>query len=151
MIEEFTLGNSNTLIFLDKNKSQCVDDFHQIQRRPDVVMISSWEKDLSGYQQIKALIEKLIDMGCKYFVCVGAYSEKLHDFIDDVLLDRSINSQFEDSDVMTTWHDTETVEEVAEFFLYSTNASNCLLMVFLEQGRREDDELKKALLNLVLG
>lgn len=150
MIEEFTLENSNTLIFLDKNKNQCDDDFYQSQRCPDVVMMSSWEKDSSCYQRIKTLIEKLVDMGCKYFVCAGVYSEELHDFIDDVLLDKAIDSQFESSNVVTTWHATDTAEEVAEFFLYSTNVSGCLLVVFLEQGRCEDDELKKAMLNLCL-
>jgi hypothetical protein len=95
------------------------------------------------------LVEKLIGVGCKYFVCAGKYSESLHDFIDDVILDVSLSNQCEErNEIMTTWHDTDTDDEVADFFLHSTNVSNSLLVAFLDEGSPEDGRLKKAILNL---
>jgi hypothetical protein len=148
MLEEIPIENSNLLSFFDRN--QIVSDLSILDKHPDIVMLSSWNRDVSNYDEVKPLVEKLLDSGCKYFVCAGEHSESLHDFIDDLILERSIDSDLvEGIDVMTTWHDTDTEEEVAEFFLYATNAHDSLLMAFLEEGRPEDDKLKHVLLNLV--
>ena len=148
MLVETPIENSNSLAFFDKN--QIINDISVLEKYPDVVMLSSWVRDESNYDDVKPLVDKLLDSGCKYFVCAGEYSESLHDFIDDVILERSIDSELgRGISVMTTWHDTDTEEEVAEFFLYSTNVRNSFMIAFLEEGRPEDDKLKDALLNLI--
>lgn len=143
------IKNSNFLMFLDEY--QWDDSCLKIELTPDVVLLSSWEQqDESSFYQIRPIITKLIDLGCKYFVCAGGYSEQLHDFIDDVIFNMSLSTgQGSITDIMTTWHDTDTNEEVANFFLYSTNVSNSLLVAFLDENRTEDRGLKKAILNLV--
>lgn len=148
MITAIPLKNSDSLLILDR--SQWVEQLSSIEASPGVVLLSSWEQqDTSGFQQIKPLVIKLIDLGCKYFVCAGKYSESLHDFIDDVVLDMPLSSQNQNSsDVMTTWHDTDTDDEVADFFLHSTNASNRPLVAILDEGNPKDRRLKKAVLSL---
>jgi len=140
------LTNSNYLIFIDNN--QWRDQLPITEASPDVVLLSSWGQEESDFHKIQPLITKLIDLGCKYFVCAGKYSESLHDFIDDVILDMSLSSQQENDSIMTTWHDTDTDDEVADFFLHSTNVSNSLLVAILDERRLEDSKLKKTILNL---
>lgn len=148
MFKEILIKNSNALIFIDKNK--ILNDFSILKKYPDVVMLSSWSPDLSNYNEMRPLIEKLLDSGCKYFVCVGEYSESLHDFIDDLILGRPINSNRDKNfHVMTTWHDTDTEEEVVDFFLYLTNVHDSILAAVLEDGKQEDDKLKSTLLKEV--
>jgi len=148
MMAEIPLKNSNLLLFLDKN--QWINQLSSMEASPGVVLLSSWEQQgASGFQKIKPLVTKLIDLGCKYFVCAGKYSESLHDFIDDVILDMSLSNRNENcSDIITTWHDTDTDDEVADFFLHSTNVSNSLLVGFLDEGSLEDRRLKRAVLSL---
>ncbi len=111
------LNNSNSLVIIDKN--QWRDQLSKMEAFPDVVLLSSWEQEESDFHKIQPLITKLIDLGCKYFVCAGKYSESLHDFIDDIVLDMSLSSQQKNgSNIMTTWHDADTDDEVADFFLY---------------------------------
>lgn len=148
MLEEIHIENSNSLAFFDKNK--IVSDLSVLDKYPDVVMLSSWNRCVSDYDDLRPLVDKLIDSGCKYFVCAGENSESLHDFIDDVIMEKSIDFESnEGTDIMTTWHDTDTEEEVAEFFLHSTNVHSSFLMALLEEGRPEDNRLKDALLKRV--
>ncbi len=140
------LKNSNSLLILDKRQS--LDQVVLIEDLPSVVLLTAWKQlEQSDFQRIGLLIAKLIDIGCKYFVCAGNHSESLHDFIDDVIWDISGNAQDENSNnIMTTWHDSDTNDEVADFFLHSTNVSNSLLVAFLDKRNHEDNKLKKAIL-----
>ena len=129
----------------------CHDDFSKIESCPDVVLLSEWDQEgNSDFQPLQPLITRLIDLGCKYFVCAGKDSERLHDFIDDMILDISLSGDQENgADIMTTWHDDDTNDDVAHFFLHSTNVSNSLLVAFLDVNRVEDCSLRKAILNLL--
>lgn len=148
MLEKIPFGNSNVLTIFDKDQVSNSD--FGVGNSPDVALLSSWEQSSSGYSQLQPLVEKLLDSGCKYFVCAGAHSEALHDFIDDVILDRSIDNEPDESNVvMTTWHDDDTNEEVAEFFFNASSLNNAHLVAFLEKGRLDDDKLKAALSELV--
>ncbi len=143
-----SIENSNSLIFLDKNRWQ--SELLKLEAPPDVVLLSQWERDEKSFQWIKPLVTRLIALGCNYFVCAGQYSESLHDFIDDVSLDISLNDQEESNgNIITTWHDTDTYDEVSDFFLHSTNVSNSSLIAILDEDRLEDIHLKKVILNLV--
>ena len=62
----------------------------------------------------------------------------------------SFNSEKEDiNEIMTTWHDNDTDDEVADFFLNSTNISNGLLVAFFDEKSAEDRRLKTAILNII--
>lgn len=140
----------NPVVFI--NRSQWVDELSVIEDSPAAALFSAWDSGEYNFHEIRSLLEKLISMGCKYFVCAGGNSEALHDYIDDVIQDLSLDSPGTGCEnIMTTWHDSDEDGEVAEFFLYSTNASNNPLLVFLDDDRVEDRGIKKAILDLVGG
>ncbi len=140
------LKNLNSLVFVDKN--QWSYSLPEIGLSPDVALLSAWEQDNLEFKLIEPLVKKLIELGCKYIVCAGPYSESLHDFVDDVISDMPLGGHQENGvNIMTTWHDTDTDDEVADFFLHATNVSNSLLVAFLDEEKTEDSRLKKAILN----
>ncbi len=149
MMTTIPLTNSNSLLILDKNLP--LNQIALIKGLPSVVLLTAWKQlEQLNIQRIELLIVELINVGCKYFVCAGKHSETLHDFIDDIILDISLNVQIENSiNIMTTWHDTDTNDEVADFFLHSTNVSDSLLVAFLDKESPEDNELKKTILELL--
>ena len=144
----FHLKHSNSLIFIDRNTWR--NYLLKLESAPKAVLLSAWQQDEAKLKLLEPLIRKLIELGCCYFVCVGKYSECLHDFVDDIILDMSFGVKKENiSKVVTTWHDTETDDEVADFFLNSTNISHGLLVAFLGEKRSEDLNLKRTILKRV--
>lgn len=148
MTSEILLGNSNSLLLLDKN--QWVEQLSLLEESPAAVLLTSWKQEHPPcFSEIESLVTKLINSGCRYFVCAGKYSESLHDFIDDVALNISLGCKDVDGcNVITTWHDKETDEEVAGFFLHSTNVSSGLLIAFLDEGDLDDRKLNESVLGL---
>ena len=71
-----------------------------------------------------AIARALLDAGCRYAVCGGNNCEAWHDAVDAAF----VNAHLDDPDdlresmhVMTTWHDGETPDDVAFFFVLNTN------------------------------
>ncbi len=142
------LEQSNSLVFVGKNNWHSY--LAKTKSAPKVVLITAWQQDDIISELIKPLVKRLLGSGCGYFVCAGRASENLHDFIDNMILDMSVDDMQLNADkIITTWHDTDTDEEVADFFLHSTNVSNGLLLAFLDENRTEDKRLKTAILSLV--
>lgn len=143
---EVSLKQSNSLIIFDKNRwYECLSEIESI---PEVVLISAWKQGDVNSQLIEKLIRNLIELGCGYFVCAGKYSESLHDFIDDLIIDMSLDDEGKEvGNIVTTWHDTDTDDEVADFFLHSTNVKNSLLVAILDEKVIEDKKLKKAIVD----
>jgi hypothetical protein len=71
----------------------------------------------------EALARALIRAGCRYAVCAGRECEQWHDMFDECLVEDRLDSanKNEDALVMTTWHDGETPDDVASFFVFDTN------------------------------
>jgi hypothetical protein len=70
------------------------------------------------------LAGRLLDAGCRYAVCGGAGCEAWHDAIDMECVTRHLDDSEEVREsmhIMTTWHDGETPDEVALFFVTCTN------------------------------
>jgi hypothetical protein len=66
----------------------------------------------------------LINAGCRYAVCGGENCEAWHDAVDREDVKRHIDDSEEIRDaelVMTTWHDGESPDDVAFFFVLNTN------------------------------
>ncbi len=71
-----------------------------------------------------ALAERLIGSGCRYAVCGGVACEAVHDDIDSVFIRPFLDlapEAMERAHVMTTYHEGESPEDVAAFFVSSTN------------------------------
>ena len=84
-----------------------------------------WDHDgrLSEQERV-AVAKALLDADCRYVVCGGQHCEAWHDTLDiewvAVHIDDPDDVQ-EAAHVMTTWHNGETPDEVAFFFVLTTN------------------------------
>ncbi|MFT7223010.1 MAG: hypothetical protein ACI82Z_000542, partial [Cellvibrionaceae bacterium] len=80
----------------------------------------------------------------RYFICAGKDSEFLHNYVDNIYLESSID---ESDDFLTTWHDDETNKDIADFFINSKNVKNSLLVAFFDESNKEDKDLKLVILD----
>ncbi len=136
------INNFNSLLFIDKYK------WDNKNLSPRVILLTAWTPIREDkIRQLEPLVKKLMNLGCEYFICVGNYSEDLHDLIDEIILDISFkNSNRHYPNIVTTWHDNDTNEEVADFFLHATNVNNGLLVAFLDTQIEDDCSLKQVIL-----
>jgi hypothetical protein len=79
--------------------------------KPFSVLFDMRTREWFDSEWINLNTTKLLDAGCCFFVCFGSGSEYVHDKIDDII---SKNKQL---DVLTTFHENETLEEALNFFL----------------------------------
>jgi len=71
-----------------------------------------------------AIARKLLESGCRYAVCGGQNCEAWHDAIDIEYVEMDLERFDAPEDipfVMTTWHDAESPDDVAFFFVQNTN------------------------------
>ena len=79
-----------------------------------------------------AVAHDLVSSGCRYVVCGGANSEAWHDAVDDECITFDSSGELVEVPlVMTTWHDGESPEEVAEFFVHCTGVETLEFTRFL--------------------
>lgn len=79
----------------------------------------------SGRESQAAIARDLVSSGCRYVVCGGTNCEAWHDAIDDECITYDSSGEIVDVPlVMTTWHDGESPEQVAEFFIHCTSVEN---------------------------
>jgi hypothetical protein len=83
-----------------------------------VAWIMSNDATLSGDER-DAIAMDLVRAGCRYAVCSGPDGTLWDDAVDAASLKVSCLQRKEP--VMTTWHDDETFEEIAEFFACHTS------------------------------
>ena len=116
---------------------------------PCIVLLTAWSVSRASISFWESLIEFLLDKGATYFVCVGAFSEKLHDEIDELMY------QYDDEhgterciNMVTTYHADDTLEEVVDYCVYATELRDkdrgCILAIMDESS--EEDENMSALL-----
>ena len=70
------------------------------------------------------LAHALIHGGCRYAVCAGVECEAWHDAFDAAFLEEHEGQSEDESDrdfMMTTWHERDTIDDVAFFFVLNTN------------------------------
>jgi len=93
------------------------------------------------------LIKDLLSLGCIYFVCVGRYSEDLHDLVDDIVLAGSLyDNEKSFEGVVTTWHETDSNDDVAAFFIEATCLAGGLYIAILDGNNFEDNMLRRSIL-----
>ncbi len=74
-------------------------------------------------------LDSLLDRGGAYFICGGTAGERIHNYVDDLILFDEIDEKWKyplqpgkhpfhaDDCLLTTWHDDESVEEIVWFAL----------------------------------
>jgi hypothetical protein len=63
-----------------------------------------------------ALSNRILDAGCVYFLAWGSACEQMHDVFDETIVVRELDTGA-DATIMTTWHSSESLRDVAEFAL----------------------------------
>ena len=103
-----------------------------------------WVLDITVTMEEQAkLSEQLVEQGCRYAVCAGYRCSTWDDSIDLAYLQTESNFQPQNENfVMTTWHENESIEEIAEFFVMNTafdnfTAKNLLILVI---GKNQEME-----------
>jgi len=92
------------------------------------------------------VVGTLIDSGCQYIVCGGVDCERWHDDADLAFANLEVQSDSLRTDlpmVMTTWHDNESMEDVAFFAINCTNFDDhdfnrLLVLVVGQESERLD-------------
>lgn len=107
-------SNRRKILFVEESSIDLDDE-----NTPYVVILTAWEEGSSNIVFLKKLIITLLEKGAKYFACIGEFSERLHDQIDDFIY------QFEEScrdgsslGIVTTYHSNDTIEEAIDYCLY---------------------------------
>ena len=138
MTEELSLSENKKILVFEKNRvAKIANDVHWAL---DNVLISSWTDD--ELDDLSPLINALLDSGCRSFVCVGSSSEALHDFIDDVILEKSLENELEEErNVVTTWHDKESFEDTLSYFFNALPGEDCNFGVILDSYTAEDQRI----------
>jgi hypothetical protein len=113
---------------------------------PCIVLLTAWSASRASISFWKSLIKFLLDKGTTYFVCIGSFSEKLHDEIDELMYqyddeqgtERSIN-------IVTTYHADDTLEEVVDYCVYATelkDKDNGCILAILDESSEEDQNME---------
>lgn len=72
----------------------------------------------AGREARSTLVRRLIERGCVYLVCGGKGCEFWHDLADEAVGQFQLGGELPPGHfVMTTWHEGEPADEVAEFFV----------------------------------
>jgi hypothetical protein len=106
--------------------------------------------------EMNLLARALVSGGCRYAVCSGIRCSQWDDAIDWANIERFPNEHVpEDRFVMTTWHDDESVMDIALFFTRLTAFGSFVprnfLVVSVGPGSRSLEALRHSRRLLVLG
>jgi hypothetical protein len=66
------------------------------------------------------IAERIMDAGCVYLCTWGPYCELMHDLADEAFVMKQLSVPNADGTIMTTWHVDDSLAEVVEFALRST-------------------------------
>ena len=83
---------------------------------PHFVCLLAWDSEFESVEEISRVAEILLDAGCVYFCTWGSGCERVHDVIDEVIVEREVDGGFspapdDDRCILTTWHDREPLEQ----------------------------------------
>ncbi|MDR1008281.1 MAG: hypothetical protein LBL65_06990 [Campylobacteraceae bacterium] len=138
----------NTLIF-SKDKIELIitpiNSFIKsdlLPKKPTVCLIVL-DKNFEKEEMIK-MVNTAIDAGAIFFMTFGDFAEELHDFIDEIIE----FSQNNLTHIVTTFHKSEQIADIAKFFIYSTYFENndCRYMMLFDTDSFTVCALQKELL-----
>ena len=104
-----------------------------------VVLIINNDLEISADDQY-SLSLALVHSGCRYAVCIGHNCSTWDDSVDWAYLEVDPDSE-DDTFVMTTWHENETSDQIANFFLNCTTFDDNVFTNFLILSVGQNDTL----------
>ena len=104
-----------------------------------VALIVNNDADISSSDQY-AISLALVKFGCRYAVCMGHDCSSWDDSVDyaNIEIDPDLTRE---KFVMTTWHDDETIDSIAHFFLNTTAFGDNTFVNFLVLSIGRNDSL----------
>jgi hypothetical protein len=84
------------------------------------VTLLAWNADGASTETVSSVVEKLFAGGASYLCTWGRDCERVHDIAEEIDAYPSELASPEKAVRMTTWHDNETLPELARFFLENT-------------------------------
>ena len=110
------------------------------------VSFLAWNSADVSAEELSRVARLLLDAGCVYFSCWGEGCERLHDIIDDEYAVDGLSVNDDESTIMTTWHEDETLEEAAWFVAHGAHPDDrffqeCRSVLALSVGPPEQQEL----------
>ncbi|TAN44400.1 MAG: hypothetical protein EPN22_06805 [Nitrospirae bacterium] len=86
-------------------------------------------------EERELLCDQIVAAGCRYAVCAGYQCEIWHDSVDFAYLKLNNWESEDETLIMTTWHEKESLEDIVFFFLNNTTfdnftAANMLVVLF---------------------
>lgn len=114
-----------------------------------VMMLVAVDTTITGAERW-AVSEQIIRANCRYAVCAGHDCSRWDDSIDEALLASDPNfSPPDERFVMTTWHENESLDDVAFFFRRNTSFDDFLaerfLVLQLGGCKPEEDAIRTAI------
>lgn len=144
MYSVYKCSNGKTLVISGRENI-----FEEIKKSgiiPNVVLMTAWVIETVQVGVWQPIVKRLLESGCRYFVCAGTYAENLHDLVDDVIFSWGGRET-----ILTTYHEDESNEDVANFFVNATVISShetSGLAAILDDSRLEDRLLKDSLIRM---
>lgn len=89
---------------------------------PSFVCLLAWDADASSRESIVALAHRLIHAGCAYICCWGAACSLVHDIFDLVSIERGSDAPL----IMSTWHESESLDDALWFALFTAFPDDAL-------------------------
>ena len=100
------------------------DDLPENAMSPDsrfFVSLIAWDSQTQSTFELARVARMLLNAGCVYFCCWGPGCERMHDVVDAEYLRAGVSVNDDESTIMTTWHDSESLDEAAWFALNTAN------------------------------
>jgi len=138
-------GRKIFLINVSKFKDFDFKKLPQLSEYFTLLIINSDEVTTEDYSKN---VDELINSGLAYLCAWGKDCEKIHDIFDEVAVMMEIEQQIDpndDSVIMTTWHQDQTIKEALFYFLFNTAPtekyySDCKISLVLTIGDSNKSE-----------
>ena len=135
---------SNGRILVMSDRKSIFQEIEKFGVVPCVALITAWVMggEIGAWDLI---VKRLLESGCKYFVCAGTYAENLHDLVDEIIISQGKEM------IVTTYHEDESPEDVANFFVNATDISNKKnggLVAILDDAVLGDKLIKESLIRM---
>lgn len=133
-------------------RSLLITDIESIEKElnpswiPYVVLLTAWSIEMATVKILNPLIKFLLARGTKTFVCLGDYSEQLHDEIDEIIYEYDEERGTDvATKVLTTYHADETIDDAVNYFVHGTELPDPRIGGLLALIGARDYEVKRFL------
>ena len=97
---------------------------------------------MARYCDRDRLSQRILDAGCVYLCTWGNGCEHMHDWFDEFLVEKELETGQPIGHIMTTWHSADSLEEAVEFAVVSTEpddqyVAGCRAVVLATVGSSE--------------